>query len=451
LSTVRSGHEVRSFRLVWALDLGLRGISFLRASSGNELDPVKIDSSVLFSSLKFGHELVSTRLDLIVNLLVDQLSLRVDLFVVSFGVLNDLGDDFLSDLVSLGQFLVKFFANFLLVGFFLRGLSFLDLQDLEHFHSASLSTLLLNLLLLSSRILNLLLTLDSELVKPLLKLLFILILQVVLESFSDLSIVSVELGKLLVKHLLSLLLGGLDLLLNLLLQVLYLFLKLLIILVLQGLFEALSDLRVVGAELAQFLVDHLLLLLSSSLNLLLNLDLELIKLLLKLLVVLVLQVVLESLGNLGIVGVQLGEHLVEVFLSLHSALDELGLNFFVLLHQSLLFPELGVLNGGLDLRSVGLKSGELVLHLLLLFLLASVELLLELFSSLLESLELEVLGHADSGVVSLDLGEVGVHLLSSDGLGLVHLVLDLLKSVDLAVLFPRHLQFLSDLRHFGSG
>lgn len=205
-----------------------------------------------------------------------------------------------------------------------------------------------------------------------------------------------------------------------------------------------------GAELVQFLVDHLLLLLSGGLNLLLNLHLELVKLLLKVLVVLVLQVVLESFGNLGIVGVQLRKHLVEVFLSLHSALDELGLKFLVLLDKSLLFPELGVLNGWLDLRSVGLESGELVLHLLLLFLLASVEFLLELFSSLLDSLELVVLGHADSGVVSLDLGEVGVHLLSSDGLRLVHLVLDLLKSVDLAVLFPRHLQFLSDLRHFGS-
>jgi len=219
LSTVRSGHEGRSFRLVWALDLGLRGISFLRAGSGNELDPVEIDSSVLFSSLKLGHELASARLDLVVQLLGDQLSVRVDLFVVSFGLLNDLGDHFLSDLVSLGQFLVKFFANFLLVGFFLRGLSFLDLQDLEHFHSASLGTLLLNLLLLFSRILDLLLTLDSKLFKSLLKLLVILVLQVVLETFGDLSIVSVELGKLLVKHLISLLLGSLDLLLNLLLEV----------------------------------------------------------------------------------------------------------------------------------------------------------------------------------------------------------------------------------------
>lgn len=100
---------------------------------------------------------------------------------------------------------------------------------------------------------------------------------------------------------------------------------------------------------------------------------------------------------------------------------------------------------------MGLESGELVLHLILLFLLTSFEFHLESFSSLLDSLKLDVFLLTDSGVVSLDLDQLGIHLLSSDGLRLLKLLFDLLNGVGLSVLAPRHLQFLSDLWNLGSG
>jgi len=245
--------------------------------------------------------------------------------------------------------------------------------------------------------------------------LLLLSFQTLFEALDNQRVVRVKFAEFLVDELLLLLSSSRDFLLKLFFG----FLELLLFLDLQVILETFDDLGVVRIKLEKLLVQLLFLLLSRCLNFLVKLLTEIHNFFFEFLFLLGFESFSKAFGYVSIVGAKFVEFLVEAFLSLDAALDELSFELFILLGQSLLFPQFSVLHRWLDLRVVRLDFGEHVHHLLLLFQLTSFELHLKSFSSLLDSLELEVLGLTNSGVMSLDLGEVGVHLLVSNGFRLL--------------------------------
>lgn len=150
----------------------------------------------------------------------------------------------------------------------------------------------------------------------------------------------IKLAQLFIDELFFLLSCGKDSLLKFLLLFLKLLLKILVCLDLDSVLKALGNLSVVLVEFGKLLVQDFHLLLSTGIDLLVKLLAKFHNLFLHLLILLSFDRLLESLGDLVVVSTELAKLLVKIFFSLHGALDELGLDFLVLLVESLLFSEL---------------------------------------------------------------------------------------------------------------
>lgn len=92
----------------------------------------------------------------------------------------------------------------------------------------------------------------------------------------------------------------------------------------------------------------------------------------------------DLLADLRVVGIQLGQFLVELLLALLLALLQLSIKLILLLNLSLLLEQLHVLSRGLDVGVVGSEFGQFFRQVLFLLLLTLFELGLQFLLSLLE-------------------------------------------------------------------